>query len=60
VTPERAAALEEVAAARVLSELRAEVETPTIGRCRACGSSTAPWASLCDRCFMSRGYRGRR
>jgi ATP-dependent RNA helicase SUPV3L1/SUV3 len=61
VTIERAAALEEAAAARVVSELRAEIDDPTIGRCRACGSKTAPWASLCDRCFMARGYRtGRR
>jgi hypothetical protein len=61
VTIERAAALEEAAAARVVRELRAEIEDPTIGRCRVCGARTAPWASLCDRCFMARGYRqGRR
>ncbi len=61
VTIEKAAALEEAAAARVVRELRAEIEDPTIGRCRACGSRTAPWATLCDRCFMARGYRaGRR
>jgi ribosomal protein L40E len=24
-----------------------------------CGARTAPWATLCDRCFMSRGYRAR-
>src|SRR5436190_2031602 len=59
VTIEKAAALEEAAAARVVQELRAEIEDPTIGRCRACGSRTAPWATLCDRCFMARGYRGR-
>jgi len=42
-------------------ELRAEIEDPTIGRCGVCGARTAPWASLCDRCFMARGYRsGRR
>jgi len=43
-------------------ELRAEIEDPTIGRCRVCGARTAPWAALCDRCFMARGYRsgGRR
>ena len=34
-------------AARVAQELRAEIDAPTIGRCRACGSRTAPWASLC-------------
>jgi ATP-dependent RNA helicase SUPV3L1/SUV3 len=61
VTIEKAAALEEVAAARVVEELRAEIDDPTIGRCRACGARTAPWATLCDRCFMARGYRaGRR
>ena len=61
VTIERAAALEEAAARRVVRELRAEIDDPTIGRCRACGSRTAPWAALCDRCFMARGYRaGRR
>ncbi len=57
VTIERAAALEEAAAARVVRELRAEIEDPTIGRCRVCGARTAPWATLCDRCFMARGYR---
>jgi len=61
VTSERAAALEEAAARRVVRELRAEIDDPTIGRCRVCGSRTAPWATLCDRCFMARGYRtGRR
>jgi ATP-dependent RNA helicase SUPV3L1/SUV3 len=61
VTIEKAAALEEAAAARVVRELRAEIDDPSIGRCRVCGSRTAPWAALCDRCFMARGYRsGRR
>lgn len=60
VTIERAAALEEAASARVVEELRMEIEDPTIGRCRACGARTAPWATLCDRCFMARGYRARR
>jgi ribosomal protein L40E len=61
VTIEKAAALEEAAAARVVEELRAEIADPTIGRCRACGARTAPWATLCDRCFLARGYRaGRR
>jgi ATP-dependent RNA helicase SUPV3L1/SUV3 len=50
VTIERAAALEEAAAARVVSRLRLEVESPTLGRCRSCGRSTAPWFPLCDRC----------
>mgnify|MGYP003945808375 CR=1 FL=1 len=59
VTIEKAAALEAAAARRVVEELRAEIDDPTIGRCRACGSRTAPWATLCDRCFMARGYRAR-
>jgi ATP-dependent RNA helicase SUPV3L1/SUV3 len=59
VTIDRAAALEEAASRRVVQELRAEIEDPTIGRCRACGARTAPWATLCDRCFMARGYRRR-
>jgi ATP-dependent RNA helicase SUPV3L1/SUV3 len=60
VTIEKAAALEEAASRRVVEELRAEIDDPTIGRCRACGARTAPWAALCDRCFMARGYRARR
>jgi ATP-dependent RNA helicase SUPV3L1/SUV3 len=60
VTIEKAAALEEAASARVVEELRAEIDDPTIGRCRACGARTAPWATLCERCFMARGYRARR
>jgi ATP-dependent RNA helicase SUPV3L1/SUV3 len=51
VTIERAAALEEAAAERVVARLRVEVESPTIGRCRSCGSSCAPWFPLCERCF---------
>ena len=54
VTIERAAALEETAAARVVSRLRLEVNTPTIGRCRTCGQTCAPWFPLCDRCFGRR------
>ena len=50
VTIERAAALEEAAAERVVARLRVEVESPTIGRCRSCGRSCAPWFQLCDRC----------
>jgi ATP-dependent RNA helicase SUPV3L1/SUV3 len=60
VTTEKAAALEQAAADRVVALLRTEVESPTIGRCRVCGARTAPWATLCDRCFMARGYRERR
>ena len=50
VTIERAAALEEAAAARVVARLRLEVESPTLGRCRSCGRSCPPWYPLCDRC----------
>jgi ATP-dependent RNA helicase SUPV3L1/SUV3 len=50
VTIEHAAALEEAAAERVVARLRVEVESPTIGRCRSCGRSCAPWFPLCDRC----------
>ena len=50
VTIERAAELEEAAAARVVSRLRVEVESPTLGRCRSCGRSCAPWFPLCARC----------
>jgi ATP-dependent RNA helicase SUPV3L1/SUV3 len=50
VTIERAAALEEAAAERVVARLRLEVESPTLGRCRSCGRSTAPWYPLCERC----------
>src|SRR6188508_408535 len=50
VTLERAAALEQAAAVRVVARLRVEVESPTIGRCRSCGRSCAPWFPLCDRC----------
>jgi ATP-dependent RNA helicase SUPV3L1/SUV3 len=51
VTIERAAALEEAAAARVVARLRVEVAAPTVGRCRSCGRTCAPWFPLCDRCF---------
>ena len=51
VTIERAAALEEAAAARVVARLQVEVSDPTIGRCRSCGGTCAPWFPLCDRCF---------
>jgi ATP-dependent RNA helicase SUPV3L1/SUV3 len=54
VTIERAAALEEAAAARVVARLRVEVSDPTIGRCRSCGQTCAPWFPLCDRCFGRR------
>ena len=54
VTIERAAALELAAAERVVARLQAEVARPTVGRCRACGSATAPWFALCDRCFSRR------
>jgi ATP-dependent RNA helicase SUPV3L1/SUV3 len=54
VTIERAAALEEAAAARVVARLRVEVESPTVGRCRSCGRTCPPWYPLCDRCARGR------
>ena len=51
VTIEGAAALEAAAAARVVARLRVEVSDPTVGRCRSCGKTCAPWFPLCDRCF---------
>ena len=51
VTIELAAALEDTAAARVVARLRVVVSDPTIGRCRRCGKTCAPWFPLCDRCF---------
>ncbi len=54
VSIERAAALEEAAAARVVARLHVEVRDPTIGRCRKCGKTCAPWFPMCDRCFGRR------
>jgi ATP-dependent RNA helicase SUPV3L1/SUV3 len=54
VTIERAAELEHVAATRVVARLRVEVNKPTLGRCRSCGKTCAPWFPLCDRCFSKR------
>ena len=54
VTIERAAALEEAAAARVVARLKVEVESPTVGRCRSCGRTCPPWFPLCDRCARAR------
>ena len=54
VTIERAAALEEAAAARVVKRLKVEVDSPTVGRCRSCGSTCPPWFPLCDRCARTR------
>jgi ATP-dependent RNA helicase SUPV3L1/SUV3 len=51
VTIERAAALEEAAAARVTRLLREEVASPSVGRCAKCGQPAAPWFALCDRCY---------
>ena len=47
VTIEKAAALEEAAAARVVQELRAEIDAPTIGRCRACDSQHGALGEAC-------------
>jgi uncharacterized OB-fold protein len=35
----------------VSEKLAAEVTSPTFGRCKACGRSTAPWFALCERCY---------
>jgi ATP-dependent RNA helicase SUPV3L1/SUV3 len=51
VTIDRAAELEEAAAKRVTAKLAAEVQSPSVGRCKSCGRSCAPWFPLCDRCF---------
>jgi ATP-dependent RNA helicase SUPV3L1/SUV3 len=54
VTIERAAALEEAAAERVVARLHVEVREGTLGRCRSCGRSCPPWFPLCDRCARAR------
>ena len=54
VTIERAAALEQAAADRVVARLKVEVSRGTIGRCRSCGASCPPWFPLCDRCARTR------
>jgi ATP-dependent RNA helicase SUPV3L1/SUV3 len=54
VTMERAAALEQAASERVSARLAAEVRSPSVGRCRSCGSSCAPWFALCERCYARR------
>jgi ATP-dependent RNA helicase SUPV3L1/SUV3 len=53
VTIEKAAALEEAAAARVVRRLAVEVREGTLGRCRSCGRSCPPWFPLCERCARS-------
>jgi ATP-dependent RNA helicase SUPV3L1/SUV3 len=54
VTIERAAELETAAAARVSAKLAAEVRSPSVGRCKSCGQSCAPWFALCERCYGRR------
>ena len=54
VTLERAAELEETAARRVSERLAAEVRSPSVGRCKSCGQSCAPWFALCERCYARR------
>jgi ATP-dependent RNA helicase SUPV3L1/SUV3 len=53
VTIEKAAALEEAAAERVVRRLAVEVRDGTLGRCRSCGRSCPPWFPLCERCARS-------
>lgn len=59
VTIDRAAELEERAAARVTELLHAEVAHGKIGRCLRCGLPAAPWHPLCDRCHAQGSSRGR-
>jgi ATP-dependent RNA helicase SUPV3L1/SUV3 len=54
VTIERAAALEEAAAERVVQRLRVEVGEGKVGRCRSCGRTCPPWFPLCDNCNRRR------
>jgi ATP-dependent RNA helicase SUPV3L1/SUV3 len=54
VTIDRAAELETAAAARVSAKLAAEVSSPSVGRCKSCGQSCAPWFALCERCYGRR------
>ena len=54
VTLEKAAELEEAAARRVSEKLAAEVNSPSVGRCKSCGQSCAPWFALCERCYGRR------
>ena len=56
VTIEKATALEEAAAERVVKRLTVEVREGKVGRCRSCGKTCPPWYPLCDRCAA----RGRR
>ena len=53
VTIEKAAALEQAAAERVVRRLAVEVRDGKVGRCRSCGQSCPPWFPLCDRCARS-------
>jgi ATP-dependent RNA helicase SUPV3L1/SUV3 len=54
VTLEKAAALEDASSRRVSERLAAEVGSPTVGRCKSCGQSCAPWFALCERCYGRR------
>ena len=54
VTIEKAAELEEAASERVSEKLAAEVRSPSVGRCKSCGQSCAPWFALCERCYGRR------
>jgi len=51
VTLEKAAELEETASRRVSEKLAAEVNDPSVGRCKRCGQSCAPWFAVCERCY---------
>ena len=53
ITIERAAALEQAAAERVVKRLAVEVRDGKLGRCRSCGQACPPWYPLCERCARS-------
>ena len=55
VTIERAAALEQAAAERVVRRLAVEVRDGKLGRCRSCGRTCPPWYPLCERCARTGG-----
>ena len=54
VTLEKAAELEEAAVAPCQREARGRGNSPSVGRCKSCGQSCAPWFALCERCYGRR------
>ena len=39
---------------KLSEKLAAEVSSPSVGRCKSCGQSCAPWFALCERCYGRR------